>query len=104
MTDRDEMSDSIKGALPVVGGDAVYRGQLDRAANGHGWYASANDLAKNFVSHLGAASGHDEPVDTMIREGLQASSFLMNTSSGRGNKCCVSGFIEDLFCSIDEFR
>src|ERR1700749_4598082 len=98
------MSDSIKGALPVVRRDAVYRRQLDGTANGYGWYASANDLAKDFVSHLRAASGHDEPVDTMIREGLQASSLLMNAPSGRSNKCCVSGSIEDLFCSIDKFR
>ena len=96
------MSDGVKSALPVVGCDAVYRGKFHWTTDSDGGYTASRDIAKNFVSHLCAASGHDDSVDTMIHEGLQAGTFLMNASAGCGNECGVSGCVEDLFYAIDE--
>src|ERR1700737_4426546 len=96
------MSYGVKSALPVVSCDAVYRGKLDWTANGNGWHSAASDIAKNFVSHLCAASRHDQPVDAMICECLQAGSFVMDTTAGCGDKCGVSGLIKDLSYSINE--
>src|SRR5438270_6786187 len=97
------MSDGVKSALPVVGCDAVYRGKFHWTTDSDGGYTASRDVAKNFVSHLRAASGHDQSIDAMIRESLQTGSFLLNATAGRGDKCGVSGGIKDLFYPIDEF-
>jgi hypothetical protein len=86
MADRDEMSYGIKSTLPVVRCDAVYRGEFDWTADGDGRYTAASDIAKNFVSHLCAASGHDQPVDAMVPEAKQwASAGARNLWQGAGD-------------------
>src|ERR1700704_2618213 len=98
------MSYGVKSALPVVRCNAVHRGKLYGTANGNGRYTSTNDIAENFVSHLCAASRHDQPIDAMIRECLQAGSFVMDATAGCGDKCGVSGLIKDLPYTVYEFR